>query len=114
MPLCCLGTACSESQDLHVLSFPQVTYSLGKKHFSAAPHCPPRREHPRPEASPVPPFSIWENVLLGSFFRPVQMNGLVGFFFLVLFSEDLLWCKFTYYISSGVQCHDLMSVYIVK
>lgn len=94
MPLCCLGMACSEPQHLRVLT---GDLELRKKHFSAPPHCPPWGKHPRPETSPTPPLLIWENVLLGSFFCPVQMNVVVVV--LILFSEDLLWCKFTYYIS---------------
>ena len=92
MPLCCLGTACSEPQHLSVLT---GDLELRKKHFSAPPHCPPRGKHPRPETSPTPPFLIWENVLLGSFFLSSSNECC----FLILFSEDLLWCKFTYYIS---------------
>lgn len=43
----------------------------------------------------MPPFLIWKNVLLGFL---SSSNEWFGFFF-VLFSEDLLWCKFTYHIS---------------
>ena len=91
--------------------FPTGDLELRKKHFSAPPHCPPRGKHPRPETSPMPPFLIWKNVLLGFFFLS-SSNEWFGFFVCFL----RIYCGVNSHITlvSGVQCHNLMSVHTGK
>lgn len=72
--------------------FPTSDLELGKN--LSPPHCPPRGKHPRPETSQCP---------LGSgrmcCLAFVQLSKWVVWVLFVLFSGDLLWCKFTYHVS---------------
>lgn len=91
MSLCCLRTACSEAPVPVCPQFPTGDLELeNSAHLTALP-----RKASKTRDLPNAPFLIWKNVLLSSFLS--SLNEWFGFF--VLFSADLLWCKFTYHVS---------------